>query len=314
MGEIIEFHRRRVNNVCIDQRKDNGFVNATAMAKAHGKKINDWLRNSETLELMDALAEDLDIKCSNYGNSRNSNISRLSATKVSELYPDLVFVKRGSADNGGGIWIHPDLSIDCASWCNKRFAIQVSRWIQEWFATGKNPFSSDKYEADLEKELELWEKRYGIRLDIKDNLRIELMKVTVDWCKQNDIGAKPVCINVHQLMNLRIQGYEAKQLKIMGGLPIASLLRNYLGANSLQVYASIYRGAINLILDRDLHPEKAVNEACDVWLGKRYQPKPLGTEENLYAQGRRLKKAKKKKQIQQGKQLELKLYGDDQAI
>lgn len=308
MGEIIDFYRRKVNNIDIDQRKDNGFVNATAMAKAHGKDISDWLRNNETWELVIALAEDLGIEVSNPAKKPNSE-----KTRVSSFYPSLVYVKRGSPENGGGTWIHPDLAPDCAGWCNKKFAILVARWLQEWFATGKNPFSSDKYEADLEKELELWEKRYGIRLDIKDHLRVELMEATVNWCKKNDIGAKPVCINVHQLMNLRIQGYEAKQLKIMGGLPIASLLRNHLGANSLQVYASIYRGAINLILDRDLHPEKAVNEACDVWLGKRYQPKPLGTEENLYAQGRRLKKAKKK-QIQQGKQLELKLYGDDQAI
>ena len=69
-----------------------------------------------------------------YEISHNSGLKR-----ISRAYPTLVRSRQGSPENGGGTWLHPDLAMQCAQWCNKPFAIQVSRWNlnQMANATGK---------------------------------------------------------------------------------------------------------------------------------------------------------------------------------
>ena len=110
----------------VEQRDTDGFINGTAMCVAHGKLIKNWFHNYDTLELIEALAEDfgMEIKEKNYALSY--------ATSVSALYPELIIAKQGSPANGGGVWLHPDLAIQLAQWCSPRFALQVSRWVREW--------------------------------------------------------------------------------------------------------------------------------------------------------------------------------------
>jgi len=119
------FLTHEVNGIGISQRVTDGFINGTAMCVAHNKLIADWFRNQETIELLFALAEDLGINF-NHGISHNSSI-----TSISKAYPQLVTSKRGSPETGGGTYIHPDLAIQLAQWCNKTFAIQVSRWVRD---------------------------------------------------------------------------------------------------------------------------------------------------------------------------------------
>lgn len=88
------------------------------MCVAHGKLIAGWLRNQETIKLIEVLAEDLGYKAK-YAKSHNSG-----TVKVSALYPDLIIIKQGSPEKGGGTWLHPDLAIQLAQWCNPCFAIQ----------------------------------------------------------------------------------------------------------------------------------------------------------------------------------------------
>lgn len=102
------------------------------MCVAHGKRIAKWFENKETIELIKALAKDLEMKF-NYPNSGNSTIAVVSAA-----FPGLLTTKIGSPSNGGGTWIHPDLAIQLAQWCNKPFAIQVSRWVREWMTIAYN--------------------------------------------------------------------------------------------------------------------------------------------------------------------------------
>lgn len=124
---------REANGVVVAQRREDGFINGTAMCAAHGKDISDWLKTDDTWDLVTALAEDLGVKPKSH-KSGNSVYTRVSAS-----YPSLAIVRRGSPENGGGTWLHPDLAIQLAQWCNKVFAIQVSRWVREWLTTGQTP-------------------------------------------------------------------------------------------------------------------------------------------------------------------------------
>lgn len=65
------------------------------MCVAHDKKINDWFRSQDALELFIALAIDLDSNF-NCGNSRNLDVSTLSATKYTEMFVGLIISRSGS--------------------------------------------------------------------------------------------------------------------------------------------------------------------------------------------------------------------------
>lgn len=309
-AEIIKFVRP-VNGVKVEQRRNDGFINGTAMCVAHGKNISDWLKTEETFELVTGLAIDLGMVSETEGEENialiNSDLSPNSAkTRVAAFYPTLVQVRRGSPENGGGTWVHPDLAVQLAQKCNTRFAIQVSRWIREWLLTGRNPVQVSEDE-NLDKEWQLWQQRYDIRVELKDFLRPELMSAVVQWAEQNGQSPITLCSKVHDAMNERIQGAKAKQIRLMGALPLGVLLRDHFAASPLSCYSAINRLAKNAIKDAGMDPLTAVHDACDRYLGKAYVPKPAHIVENLHAQGRRLRAARRQRQLVQGMQMTLPL-------
>ena len=306
MGEVIEFIPCNVNGVRIEQRNIDGFINATAMCRAHSKDISDWLKTDDTWDLVVALAENLGVF------PKNCKSGNSVFTRVSSIYPSLVIVKKGSPEFGGGSWIHPDLAIDLASWCSKKFAIQVSRWVQEWLITGKNPVYN---EPDLDKEYIAWQERYDIRIELKDVLRPELMEVTRVYAVANNLSPITVCSKVHDIMNERIQGAKARDIKVLNGLPLADLLRDYFDTKPLHIYAAINRIAINKIVDFNIDPLQAVHDACDAYLGGRYTPKLFPKAENLYLQQRRVQKVLKAKQAKSVKPYQqLSLFDNNEAV
>ena len=298
MGELLNF-RRAVNGVSVEQRTDNGFVNGTAMCAAHGKKLLSWFRTQDTLELFCDLADDLGIETKG-ADLRLSDVPRLSATKYAQMFPDLIFTKKGSPDFGGGSWLHPDLAMQLAQWCNKRFAIQVSRWIREWLTAGQIPVDSD-----AEQEYIRWQQRYDIRIELKDILRPELMNAVAQWAENNGVSPITLCSDVHDVMNERIQGAKSQQIRTLGGLPMVVLIRDYFDASPLMNYAAINRLAKNAIQDRGIEPRAAVHEACDYYLGIAYVPKLLPISENIYSQGQRVRRTRRKSRLRKGIQLNL---------
>lgn len=299
--KIVKFVRC-VNNVDVEQRIADGFINGTAMCVAHGKDISDWLALDSTYRLVTSLANRFGIK-------PNSAISPNSLkTRVSASYPSLVVVRRGSPQFGGGSWIHYKLGVNLAEWCNTDFALQVSDWVEEWLTTGRNPV-----DADVDRELMLWQQRYDIRIYLKDFLRPELMNSVIRWSVENNKSPITLCSSVHDLMNERIQGAKSKQIQLMGGLPLGVLIRDYFGASPLVTYSAINKLAKNAIDDRSLDPIEAVNEACDHFLGKTYKPKLISLEENLYTNGNKLLQVRMQKRVSQALQLELPLWDEGQV-
>lgn len=83
------------------------FFNATKVAQAFGKTPKDWLRTDETQEYILAIGR----KCLLEQNQ-------------------LVIVKNGAPDTGGGTWLHPKLGIAFARWCNVDFAVWCDEIIE----------------------------------------------------------------------------------------------------------------------------------------------------------------------------------------
>ena len=92
---------RAWNGTPITRRTTDGFVNATAMAKASGKQWSSYRETDRASTYIEAL-------------SRNTEI------RVTSLY---------IAKPGEGTCIHPRLAVDFARWISADFAV----WMDTWF-------------------------------------------------------------------------------------------------------------------------------------------------------------------------------------
>lgn len=104
----------KYNGCDIAFRNDESvMVNATQMAKPFGKLAKHWLINQST----------------------NDFLTELS--KVRNLtFADLVDVRKGAPDNGGGTWMHEDVAIEFARWLSPTFAIWCNDRIKELMKVG----------------------------------------------------------------------------------------------------------------------------------------------------------------------------------
>lgn len=111
-----------VNGLQIGQRREDGYINLTKMAKANDKKINDYLRLDTTQAFLDELSTVTGIPAS--GNN------------------GLIQIRRGGNNkNAQGTWGHPQVAINCGQWCSAEFAVLVSGWVVQWMTTGLNPIT-----------------------------------------------------------------------------------------------------------------------------------------------------------------------------
>lgn len=266
---------RDVNGVVIEQRLTDGFINGTTMCQAHGKEISGWLRNRETIEVIEALAIDLGLEV-NPAISQDSSVARISAA-----YPQLVVSKRGSPDNGGGTWLHPDLAMQLAQWCNATFAIQVSRWVQSWVRSAHN---STQLEADID--------RVSFRDNLKDDARVRMtdrVRVYLEQIRRYDDATYRGIFyaRVHDAINVAITGETARQMRerlsqVVGRqVRPAELIRDYFPAMTLQRYIAMCEATANLMIRQGLHPETAVERAAELVLPANYDAEPINFVEHI---------------------------------
>ncbi len=100
---------RDFHGATIRQRSD-GYLNATDMCKAVGKKFNDYKRLKSTQEYLEVFI----LKAG------------IPAIRIIE-------VKTGRY---GSTWIHPKIAVHLAMWCSPEFAVLVTDWVFELLTTG----------------------------------------------------------------------------------------------------------------------------------------------------------------------------------
>ena len=114
-----------LNGITVLSRED-GFINATALCKAGGKKFNDWFRLDNTKSFLEIL-----------GGSAG--------------YPaDLLIqnILRGKNESRG-TWVHPRLAVNIAQWISPLFDVQVSGWVYEIAITGTVTIGQEKTNLQL---------------------------------------------------------------------------------------------------------------------------------------------------------------------
>jgi hypothetical protein len=103
----------RVDGQLIEQRKLDGYINATAMCKVAGKLFADYARIGPTRAFLGELSSDMGIPIS-----------------------DLIQSVRGGGPTIQGTWVHPNVAINLAQWLSPRFSVQVTKWVYDWISGG----------------------------------------------------------------------------------------------------------------------------------------------------------------------------------
>lgn len=149
-GSAQSFDSRAWNGVEILRRPKDGFVSATSICRATGKRLNDYLRVSRTHEYIQALLTALrtEIDCATAvagipatgkatvagiptsgaapgGSASARGVAGIPVTGVEAV----VHVVRGGVPELQGTWIHPRLAVDLARWVSPQFAV----WMDGWF-------------------------------------------------------------------------------------------------------------------------------------------------------------------------------------
>ena len=92
--------------------RNDGYLNATAIAKMFGKQPRDYIKTEQTQEYLTELAAHLTTK-----------------TKILVNKNQLVAVKNGG--NERGTWLHPKLAIHFARWLDSKFAVWCDEQIEK---------------------------------------------------------------------------------------------------------------------------------------------------------------------------------------
>lgn len=140
----------------VQMRKSDGFCSLTFMAKAAGKKTNDYMRMSSTKDFFEELK-------SNTGNH--------------------VLEKQVGGDHGG-TWGHPQVAIHMAQWCSPKFAVAVSELVFKFMSgqltteesqeTGRALFVGDVFNTP--ERLEARAKDKTARKTMRDLIKTKLSK------------------------------------------------------------------------------------------------------------------------------------------
>lgn len=94
---------RSWNGTPITRRSTDGYVNATAMCKANGKRWSDYRESDRCQRYLDALSE-------------------LTEIPVVSLY-------QAVEGRNGGTYVHARVAVDLARWISPEFAV----WMDGWF-------------------------------------------------------------------------------------------------------------------------------------------------------------------------------------
>lgn len=108
MNQVQSFN---FGNISVSFRQD-GYLNATAIAAHFGKQPRDYLKTEQTQQYIAALADFLSTK-----------------RKILVKENQIVIVKNGGKERG--TWLHPKLAIHFARWLNPKFAVWCDEQIEQ---------------------------------------------------------------------------------------------------------------------------------------------------------------------------------------
>lgn len=101
----------------------DGFLNATAMAEAFGKRVYDWLRTDRAIDYIRAAHRRI------FGGELPRPAENVRFAQ--ELDSPLVVTRKGGLSGEQGTWLHPKVAIEFARWISPDFGVWCDGKIEE---------------------------------------------------------------------------------------------------------------------------------------------------------------------------------------
>lgn len=114
--QMLPYTLHRVEGEIVSQRRKDGYINATAMCQAAGKRWNDYRRLLTTDPFL-------------------AELSAATGIPAAELIQSL----SGGTPHLQGTWVHPQVAINLGQWCSPKFAVMVTKWVYDWMSGGPRP-------------------------------------------------------------------------------------------------------------------------------------------------------------------------------
>ena len=139
------------NNLVTFDLSSDMLISLTDMAKANGKRVNDWLRLQSTNDYLNE-----------YSSSTGNPVD------------GIIVVKQGG--NGGGTWANQDIALEFARWLSPKFSIWCNIQIKELLTKGTVTLAPMTYKeallALIAKEEELEAKQLALDTAIRTKAEI----------------------------------------------------------------------------------------------------------------------------------------------
>ena len=114
------------NDFPVGQRQIDGYIDATRLCQAVGKRWNNYYRVPEHKAYFKELSSQIKMPV-----IVNNPETPGSGSALVEVF------KGGNSQQG--TWVHPQVAIHLAMWLDPKFAVQVTQWVFNWMTTGQNP-------------------------------------------------------------------------------------------------------------------------------------------------------------------------------
>jgi hypothetical protein len=146
INDILEYKLKLGDGTeyCIPVRED-GYINATRLCKAGGKRLNNWMRLKETKEMIQKMLHEF--------NTSHVSQSETKDEFIHSANRELIYIHKGGNKSFMGTFLHPQLAINLCEWLSVDFRIQVSKWIHELIITEKVEIGKEKPSEEIHQKL-----------------------------------------------------------------------------------------------------------------------------------------------------------------
>jgi hypothetical protein len=180
-----------LEGVAIICRSGDGYVNATQLCRAGGKRFKCWFENMRTKEFMEEFAVS------------------------GRILPDTLIKYEDFGPSNRATWVHPRVAINIAQWISPKFDVKVSAWVHELLVCGNVNYGNERSDITIMRD-QLQQLEASIKN--KDNMLVG-KDIEIDNITQK-------CDNItHQNNEIKQQNNELKAMMVRFGINMDGLMQ-----------------------------------------------------------------------------------------
>ena len=189
--------KRDLNGYCVSQRTEDGYFNASELARAYNenenldKRIRDFMENKSVKSFLEALVNEVNLTSDNHR----------------YLISDLCITKMGRKAE---TWMHPYLFVKYAMWLSPEFEVKVIKFVYDNLIEYRNQ-AGDYYKEMCDvinnKYLEFYDKKPDPLIFIKEANYLNQLVFGINSGQRNEANEQQL-----ELMN-RLQKANIKMIQ-----------------------------------------------------------------------------------------------------